>query len=140
MRTKVFCMTAVAALFTLSAYAQHPRHQSDAGSGGVPSSSQSYPSGSTATPSGHSAGQGAGQSGSATADMHRDAPAGAGHDASAGASSMDFARLDRDGDGVISREEWNARHGDAAAASRAPAGSRAARRGPPEPSSHAPAQ
>lgn len=141
---KAKALTAAAAtLFALSAYAQHQQHQSGMGSEGVPRSSQSYPSGSTATPSGHSPGQGAGQSGSATADMHRDLSPGAGHGASAGAGGMSFSQLDRNRDGVISREEWNASQGGGAASGSSTAapstGSRASR-GAPEPSSHAPAQ
>lgn len=140
MKAKAFAAAAAATFFALSAYAQH---QSGTGSDGVPRSSQSYPAGSTATPSGHSPGQGAGQSGSATADMHRDAPPGAGHGASAGAS-MSFSKLDRNNDGMISREEWNASHAGSAASGSSTAapstGSRASGRGAPEPSSHTPAR
>lgn len=67
----------------------------DNGSDGVPRSSQSYPTGSTATPSGHSPGQGAGQSGSATADMHGDAAPGSGHRASTKQAQADRGIADQ---------------------------------------------
>lgn len=134
MNFRILAASTAAALLALSANAQ-PQSPSGAASGGTPSSSQSYPPGSTATPSGHSPGQGAGTSGSATADFHRDGTPGAGHGASGGASAMGFSQMDKNGDGQISREEWNAMHGGSAAGA-----SGSASRSAPEPSSHAPAQ
>jgi hypothetical protein len=130
MKLKILFVPVAAALFSLSVNAA-----SDDNSG-VPKSSQSYPTGSTATPSGHSPGQGAGNSGSATSDFHRDAAPGTGHGASAGGSAAMFSRMDRNGDGQISQEEWNAMRGGSSAG----ATSGRATRGAPEPSSHAPAQ
>ena len=130
MKLKMFFAATAAALFSLSANA------ASGDDSGVPKSSQSYPAGSTATPSGHSPGQGAGTSGSATADFHRDAVPGTGHGASAGGSASMFSRMDSNGDGQISREEWSAVHGGSGAG----ATSGRATRGAPEPSSHAPAQ
>lgn len=134
MSFRILAAATAAALFALSAHAQ-PQSPSGAASGGAPSSSQSYPAGSTATPSGHSPGQGAGTSGSATADFHRGATPGAGHGASGGASAMGFSQMDKNGDGQISREEWNAMHGSGSGGTSQPAG-----RSTTEPSSHAPAQ
>lgn len=132
MNIKALCLATAAALFALSANAQHQQHPSAGSeSSGVPSSSQSYPSGSTATPSGHSPGQGAGTSGSATSDLHRGATPGMGHGGSASGTAMDFSHVDKNNDGQISRDEWDAMHGSSAGASRPST---------TEPSSHAPAQ
>ena len=133
MNVKAFCVVTAAALFALSANAQQQQHSAGDGSASsrVPSSSQAYPPGSTATPSGHSPGQGAGTSGSATADFHRGAMPGMGHGGSAGGTAMDFSQMDRNNDGQISRDEWNAMRGSSAGASQPST---------TEPSSHAPAQ
>lgn len=139
MKVRALCIATAAALFALSANAQRQPSGAASGesSGAVPGSSQSYPAGSTATPSGHSPGQGAGTSGSATTDFHRDAGPGMGHGASGGASAMGFSQMDRDNNGVISRDEWNAMHGGSSGSA---GESRPATRSAPEPSTHAPAQ
>ena len=130
MKLKIVFAATAAALFSLSANA------ASGDDSGVPKSSQSYPTGSTATPSGHSPGQGAGTSGSATSDLHRDAAPGTGHGASAGGSAAMFSRMDKNGDGQISRDEWNAMHGGSSAGATSGRGTR----GEPEPSRHAPPQ
>lgn len=133
MNIKALCLATAAALFALSANAQHQKHPSAGSeSSGAPSSSQSYPSGSTATPSGHSPGQGAGTSGSATSDLHRGATPGMGHGGSAGGTALGFSQMDRNNDGQISRDEWNAMHGGSSARGSQPSTT--------EPSSHAPAR
>lgn len=128
MKLEFVCAATAATLFALSANAA-PGDEP-----GVPKSSQSYPTGSTATPSGHSPGQGAGTSGSATSDFHRDAAPGGGQGAAAGGTGMGFSQMDRNGDGQISREEWNAMHGGSSAGAPSSRGTR----GAPEPSRHAP--